>query len=82
MTAGDGWDPGYEVDIHGRMRTKPDTRGMTSPVRCNHCGTVYDLGVATIISRHADATVFTTPCCNRTADDRWWKSLPDYTALR
>lgn len=51
---------------------------MMFPVICNHCNRVYDKARAKVTHRFADCTQFTTPCCNRTADTRKWKSLPDY----
>lgn len=50
---------------------------MISPVRCTHCGKKYDLADVKIVARYADCTVFKSPCCDRTVDDREWKSLPD-----
>lgn len=52
-----------------------------NPVCCNFCGQKYDLGLVKVIARYADATVFKTPCCRRTADDREWKQLPDFTRV-
>lgn len=47
-----------------------DTENMTSPVRCARCGTVYDLGHVTVTARHADCSMWKTPCCDTEADDR------------
>jgi hypothetical protein len=50
-------------------------------VRCAHCYGTYDLLDVEVVARYADCSVFTTPCCGRQADDRKWKSLPDFTEL-
>ncbi len=55
--------------------------GMLVPVVCSHCGAIYDLCAAEPTARYADCTCFKTPCCGRHADDRQWKSLPDFTRL-
>jgi hypothetical protein len=49
-----------------------DPREMLRPVRCAHCGRVYDLGRVETIARYADCTLYKTPCCGRTVDDRPW----------
>jgi hypothetical protein len=63
----------------------PDvTEGMMSPVRCTHCGGVYDLGMVEVTARYADCSVWKTPCCGATVDDRGetgWKSRSDYTRI-
>jgi hypothetical protein len=62
----------------------PATAGMTSPVRCAHCGKVYDLGRVEVVGRYTDCSVWNTPCCNRQVDDRGetgWKGLADYHRL-
>lgn len=56
---------------------------MFKPVRCT-CGQVYDLGAVTVTARYADCSMWKTPCCGRTADDRGetgWKSTQDYTVI-
>ncbi len=56
---------------------------MYKPVRCT-CGRIYDLGKVEVTARYADCSVWITPCCKRTADDRGergWKSIPDYTVI-
>lgn len=49
---------------------------MTSAVRCSQ---VYDLAMVTVTARYADCSVWTSPCCGRSVDDRGpgWKSRPD-----
>ena len=61
---------------------------MISPVRCTFCGETYDLAnvevtahYADCTAHYADCTVFKTPCCGKTADDRTFKSLPDFTRV-
>ena len=75
----------YDVDELGRFRYIHDmeaTAGMTSPVRCR-CGQVYDLGKVTVTGRYTDCSMWKTPCCGITADDRkppwsvsWYTELP------
>lgn len=62
----------------------PSTEGMFSPVRCLHCGRVYDLGQVEVTARYLDCSVWKTPCCHRVVDDRGetgWKTLRDYERL-
>lgn len=55
---------------------------MRNPVICNHCGKVYDLHTVKVNHRYQDCDQFTTPCCNyEFADNRTWKSFPDYTKI-
>lgn len=58
-------------------RTRPDVSDMFSPVRCGHCGAVYDVGKVEVTARYADCSMWKSPCCGRTVDDRQWKSLRD-----
>jgi hypothetical protein len=60
---------------------KESIEDMTSPVRCAYCNGVYDLGTVEITGRYADCTLWTSPCCRRTVDDRGetgWKTTKDY----
>ena len=69
-------------DIFGEVLA--DTSGMFMPVRCAHCGGVYDAGKVEVTARYTDCSVWRTPCCGRTVDDRGetgWKSFSDYTRL-
>jgi hypothetical protein len=43
---------------------------MLFPVRCTHCHEVYDAGKVTVTARYADCSVWRSPCCKRTVDDR------------
>ncbi len=70
----------YDVNRFGHIAPVADVTGMMSPVRCR-CGRVYDLTKVKVTGRYADCTVFETPCCKRQADDRTWKSMPDFTRL-
>lgn len=54
---------------------------MHQPVRCNRCRGVYDLGTVTVTARYADCSVWRTPCCDQSVDDRGhtgWTSRKDY----
>ncbi len=57
------------------------TEGMTYPVQCSHCHGIYDLGKVTVTARYTDCSMWKSPCCGLTVDDRsaGWKSRPDYT---
>lgn len=58
-------------------------RDMFKPVRCN-CGQVYDLGSVEVTARYTDCSVWRTPCCRRTVDDRGetgWTSRKDYEVI-
>ena len=48
----------------------PDTAGTLSPVRCTYCNRTYDLGAVEVTARYEDCSVWVTPCCGRTVDDR------------
>lgn len=44
-----------------------------SPVRCVHCGRIYDIGHVHITDRYQDCSVWTSPCCGHPGiDDRPW----------
>lgn len=72
----------FDTDIFGRIVALPDVDGMFSPVRCR-CGQVYDLGKVEVTARYLDCSVWKTPCCKRTADDRGpgWSAVQHYTRL-
>lgn len=55
--------------------------GMTEPVKCTLCGSVYDLCTGKVIARYADCTVFLAPCCAAQVDDREHVSLPAFIRL-
>lgn len=58
-------------------------REMFYPVRCTHCSQVHDAGKVEVTARYADCSVWKSPCCGRTVDDRGegWKSRPDITVI-
>ncbi|MCR4338702.1 MAG: hypothetical protein NUW01_02325 [Gemmatimonadaceae bacterium] len=72
----------WTMDVFGNAMQVPSTTGMMVPVQCTHCGKVYDLTRVHVIARYQDCSVYPTPCCNRQADDRKWKSLPDFRELK
>lgn len=71
--------------MHGQPRPPmPDISNMFMPVRCTHCGGVYDAGKVEVTARYTDCSMWKSPCCNRLVDDRGdtgWKSLKDYERL-
>jgi hypothetical protein len=70
--------------MDGRLIETPDTSRMASPVRCTHCGGVYDLGSVTVTAYYADCSMWKSPCCDRLVDDRGetgWKPRRDYERL-
>lgn len=58
---------------------------MFQPVRCLRCHTgVYDLGKVEVTARYVDCSMWKTPCCGVTVDDRGetgWKSIKDYERI-
>lgn len=72
------------MDRKGWLQEVTDTTGMTSPVRCTHCGGVYDLGRVEVTARYTDCSMWKAPCCKALVDDRGetgWKSFKDYVRL-
>lgn len=66
---------GQQFDMYGRLipaaTVDPEALNeMLSPVRCTRCGHVYDMAAATVTARYADCSVWTSPCCKRSVDDR------------
>jgi hypothetical protein len=62
----------------------PNVSGMMSPVRCTHCGKVYDRCKVEVVARYAVISVWHCPGCNLLVDDRGetvWKSRSDYVRL-
>ena len=73
------------VDINGNITLlglKSEFDKMLIPVHCNHCGRNYDLCDTEVVHRYADCTQYKTPCCKKLADDREWKSFPDFVKLK
>lgn len=67
-----------------REEFPPEAEQMYQPVQCGFCSRIYDLGTVTVTSRYVDCSVWRTPCCGHTADDRGesgWKSRQDYHRL-
>lgn len=56
-------------------------KNMISPVICLRCGEIYDLCDGEVIHRYADCTLYKTPCCNQTVDDRTWTGSPAFRRL-
>ncbi len=77
----------FEVNNMGMYRPvgdKKEIQSMMVPVRCCHCGQVYDLcdiKSENIIHRYSDSTLYKSPCCKKQVDDREWKSSPDIEKL-
>ena len=74
------------IDSYGRILGVDPARieGMFFPVQCATCHGLYDLGKVEVRARYADCSVWRTPCCDATADDRGetgWKSRRDYYPL-
>jgi len=73
------------IDQRGGWVNRYDTEGMMFPVKCSHCaGGVYDLADVTVTARYIDCSMWKSPCCGITVDDRGetgWKSRADYTRL-
>jgi hypothetical protein len=64
---------------------RPDIAGMSQPARCTHCDGIYDLGTVEVTARYADCSMWKSPCCGLTVDDRGetgWKSSKDYERLQ
>lgn len=79
---------GQQFDMSGRLipaaTVDPAALDeMLSPVRCTRCGQVYDMAAVTVTARYADCSVWTSPCCKRSVDDRGpgWKPHPDIERL-
>ncbi len=61
---------------------QPPVEEMLSPVECQHCRTVYDLGHVQVTARYTDCSVWTSPCCGvRGIDDRPWVRDRHYRTL-
>jgi hypothetical protein len=58
---------------------------MLSPVRCRHCGKVYDLTAVTVVDERADCSVWHCPGCQVLVDDRGesgWVLRKDYDRIK
>lgn len=64
------------------LKQMREMASMGSPVRCNHCGGLYDLQAVTVTARYADCSVWDTPCCHRQVDTRVrWSGDKHYEKL-
>lgn len=77
----------YEYRMMMRYRDELLARDMRSPVRCGHCGHVYDLGKVTVTACYTDCSVWRTPCCDTTVDDPCeygvlWGGRADYERIK
>lgn len=76
-------------DRHGRWDSRlvpqAEVAGMMSPVRCAYCSRIYDLASVTVTARYTDCSMWKSPCCGITVDDRGetgWKSHKDYYPIK
>jgi hypothetical protein len=56
-----------------RLRAAQQGTGVSAmfmPVECAHCRQVYDAGKVTVTARYLDCSVWKSPCCGLTVDDR------------
>lgn len=58
-------------------------KDMRYPVRCTRCSGVYDVATVEVTARYADCSVWVSPCCQQTVDDRpaGWVARPDIERL-
>jgi hypothetical protein len=73
-----------DSDIYGRpQQHRPNVTGMLFPVRCAHRWGVYDMGAVEVTARYTDCSVWKSPCCGLTVDDRGagWKVRADFVRL-
>lgn len=76
----------FATDIQGGvqqlMYNAKQLEQMLQPVRCCRCQNIFDLCNVKVRHRYGDCTEFYTPCCNRIADDRQFKSMPDIEPVK
>lgn len=56
---------------------------MFHPGKCRWCGAIYDGGKVEVTARYSDCSVWKSPCCNATTDDRpvsWGGSFKPLTS--
>jgi hypothetical protein len=59
-----------------------DVTVMMIPVRCLRCNNgIYDLTKVEVTERYTDCSVWMTPCCNVSVDDRTWPGRAAYVRL-
>lgn len=77
--------PNYGFDDYRIVRAV-EIAAMRNPVRCLRCHNgLYDLGMVEVTARYTDCSVWKTPCCGHTVDDRGQVSSffrKDYEVLR
>jgi hypothetical protein len=73
------WEYWHRQEVEQRQ-----IAAMFYPVRCTHCRKIYDAGKVEVTARYLDCSVWTSPCCGLTVDDRGqgWKSRPDIEEIR
>ena len=79
-----GYPHADSYDEFNRQLEQSRLAEMATPVRCTHCGGVYDLGAVEVTARYVDCSVWKSPCCRRTVDDRgpgWTPGGADYERL-
>jgi len=71
-----------DMEFQGRRSRIAD---MMFPVRCLRCHTgIYDTAKVTVTARYSDCSVWKTPCCGQTVDDRGetgWTLRKDYERI-
>lgn len=75
----------WEFDMmNGTVMRMHDVSEMMAPVECGLCGSVYDSANVTVTARYSDCSVWVSPCCGRTVDDRpaGWVSRPTAIPLK
>lgn len=70
-------------DTWDRAAIRRLVKDMRFPVRCTRCNGVYDSATVTVTARYSDCSVWVSPCCNQTVDDRpaGWVARPDIEKL-
>lgn len=78
----------YYIDgtMHDVLTTEEEyaLATMSSPVRCTHCGKIYDMAAVTVEARYTDCSVWKCPHCRATVDDRGetgWTARRDYERI-
>lgn len=75
----------WQIEIDGMIIGHPSEKPveeMMIPVKCRHCGDVYDLTEGKPVQRYTDCTVYITPCCKKMVDDREYVANPAFTRLK
>lgn len=73
----------FTWDGSERWGMQAQIEGMRYPVRCTRCRGVYDVANVEVTARYSDCSVWVSPCCKQTVDDRpaGWVSRPDIEKL-